>query len=529
MNDTLKVIVGVLETGKPELQVAAAQILGELHSKEPAVVRALAAAMRRSHVLARFAVDALAKVGGAEAWSAIAAGLLEQESLAEHCAHLLAEAGPGVHPILAASYEQALGEQRLRVLAILVRHLTKESLGVFVHALLTPETTERAASLLLAAADQFQAPQQKLLREGLGKHLQSALPETCLAHVLVVLARVDAVGSRALLLQHTAAESPPLVRSAALRSLRGSKLTSAQVTSLMEVLEDPSQKDVHDAVRDVLAQLPEVPEGLLPVLKRLLLARAPEQRLFALRMLRTAGGAEMAKVALKLLDHPDERFRAAAADALAHNKQAVEPLTRLVQVAQRQDLQQAAAEVLRRHARQFTPKVLRQFADKAAKLLSAHTRTADLLLDVVLPVADPKLARDLVDKGVRLRRARRPAEALHLFARIAATPLGDDETRFQLAITKLMVDLGRPTAEAAAPGNPTMGFFAALVRGGFPLFERLRKEPSVTPEALLHIATHFADAVGDERRFATDLLRHLATRTKGRAGEEAKLALRVTG
>jgi len=67
------------------------------------------------------------------------------------------------------------------------------------------------------------------------------------------------------------------------------------------------------------------------------------------------------------------------------------------------------------------------------------------------------------------------------------------------------------------------------VRAGFPVFERLRKEAAVTPDLLLRIATHFASAVGPERRFASDLLQHLATRTKGRAGEEARVALRAVG
>jgi hypothetical protein len=74
-----------------------------------------------------------------------------------------------------------------------------------------------------------------------------------------------------------------------------------------------------------------------------------------------------------------------------------------------------------------------------------------------------------------------------------------------------------------------MGFFAALVRDGFPLFERLRKENSATPELLLRIATHFSTGVGPERRFGTELLQHLATRTRGRAGDEAKVALRAVG
>jgi hypothetical protein len=59
--------------------------------------------------------------------------------------------------------------------------------------------------------------------------------------------------------------------------------------------------------------------------------------------------------------------------------------------------------------------------------------------------------------------------------------------------------------------------------------ERLRRESSVTPESMLSIATHFAQGVGDERRFGTELLKHLATRNKGRPGEEARFALRANG
>ena len=42
MNEIFKTITNLLEAGKPELQVAAAQILGELRVKDPNVVRALA-------------------------------------------------------------------------------------------------------------------------------------------------------------------------------------------------------------------------------------------------------------------------------------------------------------------------------------------------------------------------------------------------------------------------------------------------------------------------------------------------------
>lgn len=529
MNDTLKAIVQVLESGKPELQVAAAQILGELRAREPAAVRELGAALRRSPVLGRFCLDALAKIGTPEAVGVLAGTLIDNEALAEHAAHLLGEVGASAHRVLAATYAEAIGDQRLRILGILGRSLGKDSLAVFVHALMTPELTGAAARLLLAAAPQFDAALRKQLRDGLTPHLESALPEQCLAEVVTVLAGIDPAGSRALMLRLSGPENPAIVRSAAYRALRGAKFTAVQVRALMDLLADANQKDVHDAVREVLADLPELPAGMVPVLKKLLSSRQPEQRLFALRMLRTATGAEMAKVALKLLDHDDERFRQAAADALAHNKQAIEPLIRVVQASRDPALAQAATDVLIRQAAEMPPKTLRGIVDKAVKLLATNPRTSDLLLGVALASGGNKVGADLVERAVRLRRTRRYGDALHVLARLAASPHGTDEGRYQLALTRLLQDMAHPADELAAPGNPTMGFFAALVRGGFPLAERLRKESALSPEAMLRVASHFAEAVGVERRFGTDLLQFLASRKKGRAGDEARVVLRAVG
>lgn len=552
MNDTLKVIVGVLEAGRPELQVAAVQILGELRAKEPAVVRAVTGAVGRSPVLGRFALDALAKIGTKESWETIAQGLIEHEVLAEHAAHLLADAGAVAHPVLAALYANAAGEHRLRILGILAKGIGrenggregagkqaigKESIGVFIQALLTPELTDVAARLLQDAASHFDAAMQKVLREGLSKHLEGSLPDLCLANVATVLAKVDGAASRPTLVRLTAPNVAPLVRSAAFRALRGSKLTAAQVSSMMELLEDATQRDVHDAVREVLAEMPELPEALVPVCKRLLASRQAEQRLFALRMLRTAGGADLAKISLKLLDHADERFRDAAAEALAHNKHAIDPLVRLLQTAREPALADKAAAILLRLGPHFSPKALRACAEKAVKLLGARTRIGDLLFDVVVAVGDAKVVPMFLERAVRMRRTKHYGEALHILAKLAGSPGCDNEVRYQLALTKMVADMAHPApgavaAEATAStqvGNATMGFFAALVRSGFPLADRLRKESALSPEALLRIATHFADAVGLERRFGTDLLQHLATRTKGRAGEEARVALRTAG
>jgi HEAT repeat protein len=529
MNDTLKTIAGFLEAGKPELQVASAQILGELRIKDASVVKALQASMRRSPVLGRFCLDALAKIQTEEAVAVVARTAVEMDALGDQAMHLVHELGAAAQTVLAQAFTGASLEQRARILGMLGKNVGRDAIPVFVSALLTPEMAELAARLLVAAQTQFTPALQKLLRDALHKHLGGALPEVCLAHVVAVLAAVDAEASRGFLLGLIGPETAPVVRSAAFRALQGGKLTAAQIRTMLDLLEDPAQKGVHDAVREVLAKVPEIPEGMLPVLKRLLAARQPEQRLFALRMLRTAPGAELAKIALKLLDHDDERFRAAAADALANNRQAFEPLLRLLLTTKAPGLAEACAAILVLQAPHLPPKTTRLVAEKALKLLGTNARLSDLLFDIVFAAGTARLVPFLVERCVRLRRTSRYADAMHVLARTASAVPADDEVRYQLAFTKLLHDAAQPAAENTPPGNSTMGFLAALVRNGFPVLERLRKESSMTPDLMLRVAQHFVAAVGPERKLATDLLQHLATRTKGRAGDEAKVALRAVG
>ncbi len=528
MNDTIKAIVTLLEEGKPELQVAAAQVLGELKPRDSAAIEALGDGPERSPVLGRFCLDALAKIGNAAALTRLAEAVVQHEVLSGHAAQLLGEVGAQAHGVLAKIYPLAIGEQRARILNVLARELDTDSLKVFADALLTPELSESAAQLLEGAHAQFSAAVGKSLRQEVLSRMGDDVAPQALAKVMDVLALVDANGSKALFLKNIEPDAPALVRAAAFRALRGVKLTANQVKAMMASLEDKEQRDVHDAIRDVLVQAPELPSGLAPSLKRLLASRQPEQRLFAARMLRNSGGAELAKSFLKLLNHDDPRFREAAADALSNNKQALEPLLKLMQATKDPELAKTCAVILGNLSEFLTQKLQKAMIEKASKLLGSNTRMGDMLLDLVLHAGGEKIVPYITEKAVRLRRAHRPAEALHMLARVASNGLGNDETHYHIALTKLLEAADAAEAEGG-PGNSTMGFFAVLIRNGFPLFDRLKRESAVKPDMLLRVATHFASAVGAERRFGTEMLQHLAQRTKGPAGDEARLALRGAG
>ena len=165
-----------------------------------------------------------------------------------------------------------------------------KSIPVMVSALLAPDLTNTAADLLESAHERITPPMAKLLRESLQKRLDDALPPAIVARFISVLAAVDAKGSKTLLIKLTDSTVAPQIRASAFRGLRGVELTTLQTKAMMASLEDNAQKGVHESIRDVLVNLPELPTGIAPGLKRLLASRQLEQRLFAMRMLRTAGG-----------------------------------------------------------------------------------------------------------------------------------------------------------------------------------------------------------------------------------------------
>lgn len=528
MNDTIKLIIGLLREGKPELQVAAAQVLGELRPKDLETVDALSNGVDRSPLLGRFCLDALAKIATEDAVAKLAEAVVEHEVMSDHAAQLLGDLGPSTHTVLAEIYPQAIGEQRGRILSVLGRELSNDSIPVVVDALLTNDLNDTAASMLEAGSKQITAEMACLLRENLEKRLNASMSPLLVARVLTLLATVDPEGSKDLFLQHIESEVPQQIRSAAFRALRGAELTAAQTKAMMASLEDPAQKGVHEAIRELLINLPELPTGLGPGMKRLMASRQPDQRLFALRMLRTSGGAELAKSFIKMLDHDDERFRDAAIAGLSNNKQAVEPVLKLMQSTKNLDLAKACSSVLMSLAAHIPAKLQTAAAEKAVKLLPTNARLGDMLLDMALAAGGTKLPPFLIDKAIRLRRVHRHAEALHILAKVGAGEHCTEEVHYQIALIKLLVAADEVEG-AGVPGNSTMGFFTVLIRGGFPLLDRLRAESAIKPEMLLRVANYFTAAVGVEKRFGIELMQFLAARTKGRAGEEARLALRVAG
>lgn len=526
MNETLKTIVGILETGRTELQVAAAQILGELRSKDSSVVRALAVASSRSSVLGRYAIEALGQIGSPEALQVVVDLLSENQMLADQAVRLLGEAGPDAHPAIAEAFASAHSENRLRMLQVLLKSPSQDSIAPMVEALCAAETCGPAALALKKRLDSLEESLQQGLCEALVGRLDQEVPDEVLSEILTVIGLLGVDDVKATVIKYTDVSCSIEVRTAALRALVGQKLTATQVKGFLEQLQDSSQAVMHEVLRETLVELPEWPSGLGPTLKKMLASRNQNQRLFALRAMRHMATPELIKVALRLRDHSDPRFREAAQEVLATSKHALEPLLRLLTLCKDPAEGRRLADMLSRLGPVAKPQQVTLIAERAIKTLASKGPSADALCDVAISMGGKKVVPFLLEKAVRWRRTKRYSEALHVLAKLATADLLDDEGLYQLALTRFLQDVNLPGEEAEPPGNAAMGFFTQLLRSDFPLLERVKKDASVSPELQLQLATYFAESVGPERRFGTDLLQMLATRNKGRTGEEARQALR---
>ena len=531
MNDTIRSILAILEQDKPpELKIAAAQVLGELGPQDVGVVRTLAgAAGSGEDYLARPALLALGSIGSPAAIQVLI-GHLEGRH-ADLAAHVLRELGDPVAAEIEPCFATAQAEAQARMLVILGQCRNSKALAALESALFVPVHARRAAEVLVhSQAGSLDARQRKALLTRLSKAAKQELPPESRGAILCVVAALDGAASRQLLVDHVGPDQPAMVRAAALRGLVGVKLTPTQSIGLLDLLRESDRDHV---VAPTIALLQEVTgwsDKAVPQLRKLLDVADPAIRGFAVECMKHVAHADVVKPLMGLLHNAAPDLAAAAGEALGQNPHATEVLMRAFLAEKDAGSARRLLQPLAALSGDLDLKQLDSLVDKGARALFAQNPQGELILELVVRANSKLGSSRVIDKAMRLRKQKKLQQAIALFAFLAHAGELDADGRFQLALTRLMLDGAQPRDEDAPAGDATMGHFALLVREGFPLLERLRKEPAVTPEAMLRIGQHFAEAVGEERRFGVELLHHVAQKFgKRRAGEEARVALRGEG
>ena len=535
MNDTLRAIVRMLDDAAPELKVAAAQVLGELRAEEAGVVQALGTRLDRDEpYLWSFVMEALARIGTEPAITLLLQQLGEGGVRSEKARQVLLRSGLHGGKAIAEHFDRASLELQLHLLEALGRAPQKEGLAVLQRSLLSRNhaLVAKAAEVLRATGAQLAEAQRKALSDGLRKALgkDTIVEPESIAAVLQVLRTLEGDAARTTLWAFAGAKHPTTVRRAALHALQKLELTPVQADALVGFLDEDDLQLVHAAL-DLLRDIRELGAGARAKLKKLLLDSREERRLYALRLLRCFQNLDSAKLAIEHLHSQNPDFRAAAAEALGANPTALEMLLKGFVSEKSVEKARAYAPPLLALKAEFKDKHVGMLVERAAKLLVAGDAGGDVALAVLVGVKPEEGVSDLADRAARLRKAKRVQDALAILLKLAHAAAIPHDVRYQLAVSRLLADSAdRSRNGTVENGDATMGYFALLVREGFPLLEKLKKDVQVSSDLILKLGSHFASAVGPERRFGTECLKLVADRhSRGKVGEEARHLLRTTG
>ncbi len=536
MQDVIKAILRILEEGTPELQIAAAQVLGELHPSDAAVVKSLGERLGHAEpYISRHLLTALSKIGTKPAVQELVARVGDPGHDGDLVMHLLRTGGDDVVPLLCEAFDGADLETRLRILEILGGQEHPEVATVMEKALYEPSLSDHAATALVdGLVTAMPAAKLRYFKDRLKKALtkDEELSGEVKAHVLRVYAAADPKGARALLVKFAAPDELPSMRHAALVGLRGVALTPTMAAGFLDYLTENDFDRIVQPTMDLLVEHAKWTDAGVAKLRKLLSSRRDHLRLFAIRAFRNVPKAEVVKTLIHHLMGEIPAMSEAASEALAHNAKAADSLLRALTHEKDPQRARIIAKPLAAIGEELTAQQCKNLLERGCKGLVAQDEMGEVFLELLLAVRREKGAAEVVDKALRLRRARKISEALMILVFLAQGEHLDQEGRYQLALTRLLAD-GKPSmieAGEVAGGDATMGYFAVLVRECFPVFDRLKKEAAVAPESLLRIGRHFAAGVGNERRFGADVLEYVAERHgKVRAGEEARIALRTGG
>jgi HEAT repeat protein len=537
MKDVLSGIVAMLERGEPAQRVAAAQVLAYLKPKQPEIVEALGrAAMEGDSFLRPYAVEALGAIANQQAMSLLIPLLHSDGPLRSRIVRTFAKLGTGVEHLLVREFQRVDPDTQGVILEVLATTRGAEAMKTLLGALKEQgsELAQRAAQHLIAEVDHL-APDAREQRTRLRTMFLSTLsklpktaPDSLRVHLLELLRRVADPSCRAVFFQYGRPNHAPVVRGAALRGMAGLGATPAQVDKLLEHLREDDFVNVVGPTLEVLGEL-QVTSKMSRILDKLLDSPRPEVRLFALRGMGRLRTLTAAKRLQPFLDSDDPRVQTLTSEGLGHNPAAREGLLKRILAAR--DLGEAnrPVEALTMLARELTPLQVKKITARFLKLVEADDPVREPLQRVLAACKPTVVAPLLREEAKKLRTKRRFADALRLLQVISTAGRGemDAEARYEMAVTTLLM---RGRDRQAPEGDPVIGHLSHLIRSGYKLLGRLKRERMLDHEDLLYIGQRFVERLNEERRFGTEILSWLIEKVpEAKAAIQAMQKLKIEG
>lgn len=538
MSGELDKICSMLEDSTPELQCAAAMVLGELKPKEPAVRKALVKAIKAGIDSVRlYAAEALAKIDPEGGLPHLVPLLAGSEEARGRVTEILKTQGAAASKALREQLETKDAGLRRRVLEALGQLPEVDASDALFAGLLDPDL-----DVVREAAQSFRRRLEGLPAAGKSKALNGILDfmgsarvkkvKTPLASCLSIVGALRDPAGIPTILSHLDRKQPPAARSAALAALSAMPLENAKGvgTKLLPLLEESDFNSIVKPALDVLGKL-SLGREETPRLLKLLKSPHVHVRYFAMKSLGSIGSSAASLPLVEALLGDDTALAEAAGGSLAANPEAAPALVKAL--GRQKDLPRLwrIANVLRSYRSALGKPVLRAFADRAVDLVAKREAPFQVYFEIVR-AADPAFLKEtFLKRGEALLAKKKFDEAEVLLKLLQTGDLATSESDYALATAQLHRQR-RDLGSAGRDFGPAVSLFTALARReDFPLLKRLQKDAArVGAAELLYLGFALIERQGAERDAGADILRLVAKKHGSKEeGKTAKQKLKTQG
>lgn len=529
MDPTLKGLVALLAGSNIEARCAALVVLGELGIDEERAARAVGSLVQSPNVLVRdFALGYFEHVKTAVAIDAVLPLLdAEEQAVRDRCVAMLATHGAAA---VSAGKRLLKNAPRRRVGALIdlfARVRTSAALDVLFELMADDELdlSRAACDAVIAAVPSLRSAERTDLFRRAGALASGAkghrTPLVAAAKLLGALAEPQA---RKALFAMLDRREPQIVRthamSALVACLRGKTLTASETEALLGVLDEDDEAGIlRPAVRLLEDQALE--RSALPRLNALAESPQPVVKRFAIQKLGGFDSSAVVKTLIAYLTDESYARRDQATATLKSLPAARLPLMKELLACDDERKAWTLADILLLHDRTWKRDALTALWQKLQKAVEDREDRLYAALHHVLRSLDADwLHEQIRARADTLRKGKRFALSARWLSLLKDSPAWDDEARYAFGVATLKARGRR--------GDAGVESFRALSTSPFPLAERLRRDRILDPEDLYYIGFQLAEAAGEHRVVARELLEHLAGKYgRTKVGKAAKNKLHL--
>jgi len=531
MGSEEKKICTLLKSSDPELQCAAAKILGELKPKSAEAIKALGSVLTNSRESVRlYVLGALKSIGSKSALKYVIPRLSADEPESRVAVAAIQAVGSPALQELEKGLPDLTPSGRQAAADIIVAIGTEESFDVLLEALKLGDfdLCRHICDLFRDQAESFSSNRRDVVYRKITKFLSEKAQDNELATMagLRLMGYVKHDKSLESLIPYLEDDKSPAIRRHALLAVSAllpvRKPKPEFVAALLKLLSDRAHPDLMETSLRILNGL-TIPASLSDEMIKLLYNRHSAVRKLAVRALENFGTIKATKALLDCLGRADWELTTETMAALRKIKHTPDVILAEVEKTEDKERARKLAGVLRGGKFSVSQSVLNSLGSKLQKAIALDSDKLDIYFALLSSLSEEHLTNTLLERARKLKAGGKLAEAerhLRMLAQLGPPPA---DVKFELGVIRLKLSPKSMTPSDRA-ADPALALLAGLIRiPKFELARRLQEEAELLEPADYHyVGHHFNHSEGDEKQFGAEILAFLTKKFPD--SDEAKKA-----